>query len=149
MTAAHFVRDPRALAVPVGTILARGLAEHKDCGRFFRDGRLKRLLLILVTDGLRPQRRTAWGGIVPRCVRNIWHDVREKAPTGARRGKKHPQGKCKKHPQGPGEKARRVYNQRAVPSGWWWWWWWFVLPALTRRGVDMGGPCRWIGVNEP
>jgi hypothetical protein len=37
MTAAHFVRDPRALAVPVGTILARGLAEHKDCGRFFRD----------------------------------------------------------------------------------------------------------------
>jgi hypothetical protein len=76
------------LAVPVGTILARELAEHKDCGRFFRDGG--------------PKKR---------------HDVREEAPTGARRGKKHPQGKCKKHPQGPGKKARRVYNQRAVPSG--------------------------------
>jgi hypothetical protein len=52
-----------------------------------------------------------------RRVGNIWHGVREKAPRGARRDKKHPQGKCKKHPQGPGGKARRVYNQRAVSSG--------------------------------
>ena len=67
MTAAHFVRDPRALAVTVGTILARGLAQHKDCGRFFRDGGPKKLLLILVAGGLRPPKNMALGGVVLRC----------------------------------------------------------------------------------